>query len=409
MNTTTRFLPFVPLALTCALSAQGGWDVPVNETLLNSTAADAGPNLSFDGLTLYFSSYRSSNWEIYSSTRAAVGAAWSTPTLEVGLDDPAVEDQPHITIAGLEIYFSSTRAGGAGSSDIMRATRATATGPWNPPTFVTEINSSGADSAPSLTADGLQLFFYSTGWGNPSGNNNSLFVATRPDLNTPFGTPTLVTEFSNTNTHRDCDIGPDGLTITFTEYQSPRIRVMYSERTSLTTPWAPAVAWTEFDTVGTSLGVYAFTRSPAGNEALLAAGFPSANGGQEILSTRYTGITHLGSAGIGQTMTLYYRDPASPNAPFAIGAALGNTGFPVGPLQVPLDPDWLLLGTLGQSIAGYTTGWGGFLDGNGEVVATLTNSLPALTGFVIYVGGLTWSNQAPGVSLVTRSFPVLFQ
>lgn len=409
MNTSTCWFALTGLSLASTLCAQGGWEVPVNEALLNSTAADAGPSLSFDGLTLYFSSYRSGNWEIYSSTRTSVGAPWSTPVQEVALGDLAVEDQPQLTIGGLEIYFSSTRAGGAGSSDIMRATRASTSSPWNAPTFVTEINSPGADSAPTLTADGLQLFFYSTGWGNPSGNNNSMFVATRPDISQPFGTPTLVTEFSNANTHRDCDVSIDGLTMTFTEYQSPRLRVMYSERTSLTSPWSPPVPWTEFDNVGTSLGVYAFTRSPTGNEALLAAGFPSANGGQEILSTRYTGITKIGTAGIGQSMSIFYRDPASPNAPYAIGAALGNTGFSVGSLLVPLDPDWLLIGTLGTSVAGYTTGWGGVLDGNGEAFASLTNSLPALTGFTIYVGGLTWSTAPPGISLVTRSIPVVFQ
>ena len=179
----------VTLSLLPALAAQAGWSTPVLETALNSSASDSGVNLSLDGLTLYFSSYRSTNWEIWSSTRSAIGAPWSAPVLEAGLSDPAVDDQPCIDASGLEIYFSSSRAGGAGSSDILRATRPTPTSAWGTPTFVTELNSTGADSAPSLTADGLEVFFYTTGWGNPSGNNNSLHVATRSSVAQPFGTP----------------------------------------------------------------------------------------------------------------------------------------------------------------------------------------------------------------------------
>ncbi len=404
-----RCLLFAPLACAAVLPAQAGWAVPVLETALNSTAADAGPNLSFDETTLHFSSFRSGNWEIWSSVRTGPGAPWSAPVQETALGGSAVEDQPHLVAYGLELWFSSTRTGGAGGSDLMVATRASSSSPWNTPTFVTELNSAGAESAPSLTADGLEVFFYSTGWGNPSGNNNTLFTATRPAIGMPFNSPTIVAEFLNSNTHRDVDVSADGLTIVFTEYVAPRLQVMYSERLSRSSPWSPPVALPEFANVGTSLGVYAFTRSPAGNEAFLAAGFPAASGGQEILSTSFAGLTHLSQAGLGQTMTIYYRDPAGAFAPYAIGAALGNTGFPIGSLHVPLDPDWLLLGTLGQTVAGFTFGWGGTLDADGKATANLTNLLPALTGFTIHVGGLTWSSAAPGVSFVTNSFPVQFQ
>ncbi|MCC7061455.1 MAG: PD40 domain-containing protein [Planctomycetes bacterium] len=401
---------FVPVLLAQALVCQAGWSVPAAEPNLNSTAADSGVNLSYDGLTLYFSSFRSGNWEIWSSTRSGPGGAWSSPVQETGLGGPDTEDQPCIDVTGLEMLFSSTRAGGAGSSDLWRSTRATPSSPWNTPVPVSELNSSVADSAPSLTADGLEVFFYSTGWGNPSGNNNSLFTATRASTALPFGTPQLVVEFSNSNTHRDCDIAADGLSIVFTEFVSPRLKVLYSERLSRTSPWAPPVVWTEFDTVGASLGVYSFTRSAAGNEALLAAGFPTSAGGQEILSTAFTGLTHAGAAGFGSVMTIYYRDPLNAGQPFALGAALGNTGFALGARIVPLDPDWLLLGTFGTSVPGYTSGWGGVLGAGGEATASLTNLSPAFVGLSFWVGGLTWDNSQPfGVGTIANAFQVQFQ
>lgn len=405
-----RTLPFSLSLFASTLAAQAGWSVPVLEPTLNSTSADTGPNLSLDGLTLHFASQRGGNWEIWSSTRVAPGAPWSPPVQEMALGGGTVEDQPFLSADGLEILFSSTnRSGGAGSSDLMRATRATPTSPWGTPTFVTEVNSTLAESAPSMTADGLELFFYSTGWGNPSGNNNSLFVATRAANVLPFGTPTLVTEFSNSNTHRDAEVSADGLSIVFTEYVSPRIQVMYSERVSRTAPWAPAVVLTEFSNVGTSLGVYSFTRSYGGDEALLAAGFPTASGGQEILSTSFTGLVHQGIAGLGSTMAIGYHDPLHPGQFFALGAALGNTGFQVGTRLVPLDPDWLLFATFGQDVPGYTSGWGGLLDGGGHAAATLTNLSPAFVGLEFWIGGLTWDNSQPfGVGLIGNSFRVRF-
>ena len=47
-----------------------------------------------------------------------------------------------------------------------------------------------------------------------------MFTATRLSPALPFGTPTLVTEFSNANTHRDCEVSADGLSIVYTEYIS---------------------------------------------------------------------------------------------------------------------------------------------------------------------------------------------
>lgn len=400
----------LPLLFALPLAAQAGWAVPTLEGTLNSTSTDTSPNLSFDGLTMHFSSYRSGNYEIYSATRPAVGQPWSAPVLETALGGSSVEDHPWLVADGLELWFTSTRTGTAGSSDLMVATRPSVSAPWNAPTFVTELNSTGAETAPTLTADGLQVFFLSTAWGNPSGNNNSIFTASRPNRQMPFGTPTLVAQFSNTNTHRDVDVSADGLTIAYTEFVSPRLKVMFSERVSPTAPWSVPVALTEFDTVGTNLGVYSISRSALGDEALLAAGFSSSAGGQEVMSTKFTGVAHLSQAGLGQTMSIGVFDPARPGLPYSIGAALGNTGFVLGSRLVPLDPDWLLMGTFGVSVPGFTLGWGGVLDGNGAAYANLTNLDPILTGFSIYVGAFVWDASAQwGAGTITNSFRVVFQ
>lgn len=398
---------------TVGLSAQAGYAVPTLEPVLNSTAADTGPQLSFDQLTLHFASFRSGNWEIYSSTRSAVGQPWTAPVQETALGGTTVEDQPWMIAFQTELWFSSTnRAGGSGGSDLMVAQRAGPGLPWGTPAFVPELNSSLAESAPSLTADGLEIFYLSTGFGNPAGTNNSIYTSHRPAIGMPFYPPVLVAALSNGNTHRDVDISPDGLTIVYTEFVSSmsRLRVMFAERTSRTAPWSVPVPLTEFDTVGATLGTYSISRSAHGTEAILAAGFPTAAGGQELLATTFTGATHLSPTGLGQTMSIGVHDPARPGFAYAIGAALGNTGFPLGARTVPLDPDWLLLGSLGANIPGWTQGWSGLLDAQGNAYGYLTNPDPVLTGLQIWVGALVWDNAAPfGVGTVTNSFPVVFQ
>jgi hypothetical protein len=170
--------------------------------------------------------------------------------------------------------------------EIMRSTRLSTALPWDPPTPVAELNSTGSESSFSMTADGLEAYMLTTGWGSPSGTSNQIFRSTRASTAVPWGTPTLVTELSNANTHRDCEIAPDGLSIVYTEFISSRLKVLYASRPDRVSPFAPPIVWTEFDTTGTASGVFSFTRSFAGDEAFLAAGFAATAGGQEIMSSR---------------------------------------------------------------------------------------------------------------------------
>lgn len=338
----------VPLLLTLAVAAQSNWSAPVFETALNSTAADAGPHLSFDGSTLHFASFRSSNWEIYASTRSFPGGSWSAPALIAELGGTATDDQPFLAAGNLEIFFASNRAGGVGGFDIMRSTRASTALPWDPPTFVTELNSSGSDSAFSVTGDGLEAYFLTTGWGAPSASNNAIFRATRTSTALPFGTPTLVAELANANTHRDCEIAFDGLSIVYTEFVSPRLKVFYTSRPDRSSPFSVPVVWTEFDNVGTATGVFGFTRSTFGDEAFLAAGYAVAAGGQEIMSTRRS---LLYGAGCGAPLPLALACTAAvlgTNWNFTTTnvdsvSPIAITFFGLVPVAVPLD----FLGAIG--------------------------------------------------------------
>ena len=61
---------------------------------------------------------------------------------------------------GLELYFCSERPGGLGAADIWVSTRQSIDDSWDPPTNLgSTVNSPYSDSYPSLSSDGLTLYF----------------------------------------------------------------------------------------------------------------------------------------------------------------------------------------------------------------------------------------------------------
>jgi hypothetical protein len=154
-------------------TGSAGWAEP--ERLL---CAPAGPNSELDeqgpswvGMNgklrgkkqLYFS--RSSATplvagEIFVSEREK-GARFGPATLVGQLNDAAANDiQPNVRADGLEAVFSSNRAGGAGAQDLWIATRASLSAPWSAPTNLgAVVNTTAAESRPSLSRDGNQLLF----------------------------------------------------------------------------------------------------------------------------------------------------------------------------------------------------------------------------------------------------------
>ena len=87
---------------------------------------------------------------------------------------------PSITADGLELYFESDRPGGEGTYDIWVSTRATKEDDWGAPTNLgAPINTPDWQNSPCISADGLELYF--NDWG--------LWVARRATVSDPWGEP----------------------------------------------------------------------------------------------------------------------------------------------------------------------------------------------------------------------------
>jgi len=93
---------------------------PVEE--LNSAGfSDARPNVRMDGLEIVFDSNRAGTYDVYIATRNSLNGKWSRPRrlAEDVNSDVADETRPSLSRDGLRLYFGSTRAnaelGGAGA------------------------------------------------------------------------------------------------------------------------------------------------------------------------------------------------------------------------------------------------------------------------------------------------------
>ena len=197
------------------------WGAPVNlGPTVNSSAYEGGPCLSADGLSLYFFSINRPGElggpDVWVTTRATTHDNWGTP-VNVGAPVNTTSDDwcPSITADGLELYFTSNRPGGSGNWDIWSATRATVNSPWNTPVNLgPAVNSSAEDNWPGISPDGLVLFFAST---RPGGSGQwDLYMTRRATRKDPWGPATNLGPTINTIPWQvGAKVSSDGSTLYF--------------------------------------------------------------------------------------------------------------------------------------------------------------------------------------------------
>jgi Tol biopolymer transport system component len=124
------------------------------------------------------------------------------PTVNSGYEDWG----PSITSDGLELYFESTRPDGEGGYDIWVSTRATREDDWGAPTNLgPQINTPGWQSNPCISADGLELYFVD--W--------DLWVVRRATVSDPWGEPEKdsLININTSNAGMSPGLSSDGLSL----------------------------------------------------------------------------------------------------------------------------------------------------------------------------------------------------
>jgi hypothetical protein len=173
-----------------------GWGPPVNLGPHVNTSIDEGGVAYFRGAgggkaTLYFHrgltvAAGDNSTEIYAVELSPGGEPREPAVAVAELNDPSEQDQtPAVRDDGREIIFSSSRAGGAGGSGIMRtdlwsSTRRSIRDAWSRPEYLgTPLNTTGTELDASLSRDGLVLLFFSGRTGGVGVNDIWMSTRTR--------------------------------------------------------------------------------------------------------------------------------------------------------------------------------------------------------------------------------------
>ena len=160
-----------------------GWLTPSN---LGCSATGAGPNSAGgefspswvetnEGTLLFFSSPGAGGLQdIYVSQRRSDGT-FAPGTAVAGLNTAGFNDQmPNVSRDGLEMVFASDRTGGAGLFDIYVSTRQSTADAWGAPVNLgPSVNTTAAETRPSLSGDGERLHF---------GRAGDIWVSTRSQI-----------------------------------------------------------------------------------------------------------------------------------------------------------------------------------------------------------------------------------
>ena len=204
--------------------ANSEWSEPVNlGATINTAANEQGPTLSSDGLSLYFGSDRaggSGSFDIWVSRRAGADCPWDTPVnLGPVVNTAASETGPGLSIDGHMLFFTSTRLGGQGLSDLYPSHRANPTDDlgWGPPVGLgpdvnTAASEAGAEYLQSAEDGAANLYFNRA----PPGQTADIYYAAITRDGETLGPATLVTELSHpTATDQGVTLRTDGREVFF--------------------------------------------------------------------------------------------------------------------------------------------------------------------------------------------------
>ncbi len=254
-NTVLGIATVVLVCATGSVHADFIFGTPANlGPLVNSPVQEGSPDISADGLTLFYDvdlPGGNGDNDIWAATRASPSEPWGEPVnLGAPVNSTASDWGPNISSDGLALYFASTdRPGGFGGADLWVVSRQTFSGPWGQPVNLgPTVNSAYTDGHPSITDDGLELYFSGNydGTARPGGLGGSdIWVTTRATEDDAWGVPIHLGPMVNsTSFDGEPDISPDGLTLFFASDRPGGLGswdVWMTTRTSRSDPWARPV------------------------------------------------------------------------------------------------------------------------------------------------------------------------
>jgi len=179
---------------------------------------------------------------LWVTTRDTKLDPWSTPVnLGPVVNTSSYELEPSISTDGLSLYFCSNRSDGFGGMDIWVTTRKTTNSDWNTPVNLgSTVNRPYDDAEPSISFDGQTLFFDSD---RPGGLGDfDLYMTTRATIDSDWTQPVNVgPEVNSTDLDKSPSISSDGLALCFHSGRLGPHDLWMTTRPTIFDPWKPAV------------------------------------------------------------------------------------------------------------------------------------------------------------------------
>ena len=249
------FVLLTVLYITGGVRADFIFGEPVNlGPIINSASSDYGACVSADGLELYFCSERPGGFgaaDIWVSTRRSIDDLWDPPAnLGSTVNSPYNDSYPSLSSDGLTLYFSdaysgSLRPGGLGGGDIWMTTRPSRSASWGAPVNMrAPINGPTLDISPAISGDSLTLVFTSN---NRAGGIGSwdLWMSTRVSEQDPWGPPVNLGPTVNSGAwDGECGLSWNGLAVLFDSGRAGivgAVDMWISTRKTLADPWDVAL------------------------------------------------------------------------------------------------------------------------------------------------------------------------
>jgi hypothetical protein len=224
---------------------------------VNSLYGDVSPCISADGLSLYFCDVYFNRkpggyggGDLWVTRRETTDGEWGT-CIRLGptVNSSSSDGPPSISADGLSLYFSSNRPGGYGNYDLWKSTRTTTKDDWSAPVNLgPTVNSWYDECFPSISADGLKLYFAEEEVARPGGYGNAdVWVTTRPTVSDPWGSPINLGPTINSSArdgYAGLSISADGLSLYFTSNRPGGLGgydIWVTRRAMVSAPWAPPV------------------------------------------------------------------------------------------------------------------------------------------------------------------------
>src|SRR2546426_1967538 len=241
---------------------------------------------------------------------------WSEPVnLGPPINTSSLEASPTLSKDGLVLYFTSNRPGGFGVQDLWVSRRACVECPWEEPVNLgSPIKSAAGDNGAHPSGDGHLLFFFS---GRPGGQGSTdIYVSRRADPNDDFGWGPPVNLGPEVNTAtadqkpwylQSAEDGAGNLYFSRGEPTAGAQDIYYASVTRDGETRGPAVFVSELN-------------DPTGNDA----GATLRADGREIFFSSFRPVS-LGGSDLWTSTRRRIHDPWDP--PVHLDAPLSSTGF----------------------------------------------------------------------------------